>query len=127
MSIDISSASGPRHQPPPPAGVAQPASRAAAPAAIERPEIAPVKKAEIRFDAEAMRKSLQDAIERLNEQMRRSGQNLSFNVDKAIDRVIITVKNSESGEVVRQIPNEVLVRVAHNIEDLRGLLLNEEI
>jgi uncharacterized FlaG/YvyC family protein len=26
--------------------------------------------------------------------------------------------------VVRQIPNEVVVRVAHNIEKMKGLLLN---
>jgi len=29
-----------------------------------------------------------------------------------------------SGEVIRQIPTEVVVRVAHNIEKLKGLLFD---
>jgi uncharacterized FlaG/YvyC family protein len=33
----------------------------------------------------------------------------------------LTVKNKE-GEVVRQIPNEVALRVAHNLEDIKGLM-----
>jgi len=32
------------------------------------------------------------------------------------------VKNRESGEVVRQIPTEVAIRVAHNIDNMKGLL-----
>jgi uncharacterized FlaG/YvyC family protein len=34
------------------------------------------------------------------------------------------VRSSETGEVIRQIPNEVAVRLAHNIEKVKGLLLN---
>jgi uncharacterized FlaG/YvyC family protein len=37
------------------------------------------------------------------------------------NRVIVTVKNRE-GEVVRQIPNEVALNVAHNLENMKGLL-----
>jgi uncharacterized FlaG/YvyC family protein len=35
--------------------------------------------------------------------------------------VVLTVKNKE-GEVVRQIPNEVALRVAHNLDNMKGLL-----
>jgi flagellar protein FlaG len=38
--------------------------------------------------------------------------------------VVITVKNSSTGEVIRQIPDEALLRVAHNIDDIKGLLHN---
>jgi flagellar protein FlaG len=37
---------------------------------------------------------------------------------------VVTVRSAETGEVIRQIPNEVVVRVAHNIERVKGLLLN---
>jgi flagellar protein FlaG len=34
------------------------------------------------------------------------------------------LRSADTGEVARQIPNEVVVRVAHNIEKMKGLLLN---
>jgi flagellar protein FlaG len=46
-------------------------------------------------------------------------------MDEASDRVVITVKHSITGEVVRQIPNEVVLKVAHNLEQVKGMLLNE--
>jgi len=41
--------------------------------------------------------------------------------------VVITVKNSHTGEVIRQIPDEAVMRVAHSLHDLKGLLLNEKV
>ena len=46
-------------------------------------------------------------------------------MDSLADRVVITVRQSETGEVIRQIPDESLLRVAHNIEAVKGLLYNE--
>lgn len=76
-------------------------------------------------DAEQMRKEIQEAVERLNEQMRKEGRNLAFSVDKKVDQTVITVKNSHTGEVVRQIPDESLLHVAHSIEDMKGLLYDK--
>jgi flagellar protein FlaG len=73
-----------------------------------------------------MQKNLQDAIERLNEQMKSNGRQLNFSIDKTIDRTIVQVKNAETGEVIRQIPDETLLRVAHNIEQVKGMLLDEK-
>jgi flagellar protein FlaG len=77
-------------------------------------------------DAEQMRKEIQEAVERLNEQMRKEGRNLAFSIDKKVDQTVITVKNSHTGEVVRQIPDESLLHVAHSIEDMKGLLYDKE-
>jgi flagellar protein FlaG len=62
----------------------------------------------------------------LNEQMRSNGRDLNFSMDEASDRVVITVKHSQTGEIVRQIPNEVVLKVAHNLEQVKGMLLNEK-
>jgi flagellar protein FlaG len=77
------------------------------------------------FRAEELRKNLQAAVTRLNDQMQSKGRDLSFSVDETIDRTIITVKNLQTGEVVRQIPTEEVVRMAHSIEDMKGLLFNQ--
>ena len=67
------------------------------------------------------RRELQEATEQLNQQMRRNSRDLSFSVDDVANTVVVTVKNRE-GEVVRQIPNEVALRVAHNLDNVKGLL-----
>jgi flagellar protein FlaG len=38
---------------------------------------------------------------------------------------VLTVKN-RVGEVVRQIPNETALRVAHNIENMKGLMQDQK-
>jgi flagellar protein FlaG len=78
--------------------------------------------AEPRHDPQAARRALEEATEHMNQQMRRNSRDLSFSVDDVANTVVVTVKNRESGEVVRQIPNEVALRIAHNMEDVKGLL-----
>jgi flagellar protein FlaG len=89
------------------------------------PNVTPFPKAEINFDEARMRQNLHEAISKLNDMMVAGGRGLNFAVDEKLGRPIISVKNSETGEVVRQIPNEVVVRIAHGIEDLKGLLHNK--
>ena len=74
------------------------------------------------FDAEAMRKNLQAAIEHLNKQLASSGRNLGFTMDDVLNRPIVKVTNTQTGEVVRQIPSDAVIKVAHTLEELKGLL-----
>ncbi len=71
-----------------------------------------------------MRKALQEAVEKLNDRMRQMSRNLAFSVDDKANRTVITVTNSTTGEVVRQIPNEIVLEVSRSIEDFKGLLHN---
>ena len=48
-------------------------------------------------------------------------------MDEKLGRPIVYVKNATTGELVRQIPNEVVVRIAHSIADFKGMLHNEKI
>ena len=100
----------------------------AKPAAASRPEIklALPEKTDLQLDPKEMQRNLQEAIDRLNEQMKNNGRQLNFSVDKTINRTVVQVKNSETGEVIRQIPDETLLRVAHSIEQVKGMLLDEK-
>jgi flagellar protein FlaG len=89
--------------------------------------LAPIKKAEIKVDLADLQKNLSQSIDSLNQMMRQSGRNISFAVDPSLETPIITVKNELTGEVIRQIPNEVVVQVAHNFDALKGMLLNAKI
>ena len=88
-----------------------------------RPQVAETAKpvAEAKPDPQEVRRTLEEATEHLNQQMRRNSRDLSFSVDDVANKVVVTVKNRE-GEVVRQIPNEAALRVAHNLDNVKGLL-----
>ena len=90
----------------------------------ETPKVQAPKPVAIKFDASEVRQNLQEAVSMLNQQMASTKRGLGFQVDEAVGGPVVTVRSAESGEVVRQIPNEVVVRVAHNIEKVKGLLLN---
>ena len=90
----------------------------------ETPKVMAPKPVAIRFDASEVRRNLQDAVGLLNQQMASTNRGLGFRIDEAVGGPIVTVRSAETGEVIRQIPNEVVVRVAHNIEKVKGLLLN---
>jgi flagellar protein FlaG len=90
----------------------------------ETPKVLAPKPVAIKFDASEVRQNLQEAVSMLNQQMASSNRGLGFRIDEAVGGPVVTVRSAETGEVVRQIPNEVVVRVAHNIEKVKGLLLN---
>lgn len=108
-------------------GVAQAAAPEPAPAAAQKAVITPPERTQVKINGETMRKNLQEAINRINEMVRDGGRGLNFSLDEKLGRPIVMVRNLESGEVIRQIPNEVVVKVAHSIEDLKGMLHNEVI
>ena len=90
------------------------------------PAAQPIPKADVQVDSQRMKQNLEVAIDRLNKQMKESSRGLNFSIDEKLGRPVVTVRNESTGEVVRQIPNEVVVRVAHNIDALKGLLHNEK-
>ncbi len=90
----------------------------------ETPKVVAPKPVAIKFDASEIRQNLQDAVSLLNQQMTSTKRGLGFQIDEAVGGPVVTVRSAETGEVVRQIPNEVVVRIAHNIEKAKGLLLN---
>jgi len=82
-------------------------------------------KVDLGFNPKEMRENIQEAIDRLNQQLKANGRDLSFQMDEEINRPIITVRNIETGEVVRQIPSEEIIRMAHTLEEGKGLMFNE--
>lgn len=86
-----------------------------------------VKKVDHKMDPIELQKNLSQSIERLNKMMLQNGRNLSFTIDPSLEIPIITVKNEQTGEIVRQIPTQAVVSIAHNFDALKGILLNAKI
>jgi len=93
----------------------------------ETPKVQAPKPVAIKFDASEVRQNLQEAVSMLNQQMSSTKRGLGFQVDEAVGGPVVTVRSADSGEVIRQIPNEVVVRVAHNIEKIKGLLFSANV
>lgn len=81
-------------------------------------------KPHIQVNTEEMARNLRNAIDQINTVLRDGGRGLNFVMDESVSGPIIQVRREETGEVIRQIPNEVVVRVAHNIEKLKGFLFS---
>ena len=87
-----------------------------------------IPKAEIKVDTETLKKNLEVAINHINEMMRDGGRNLSFSIDPSRKgQPVVIVRKEDTGEVIRQIPNPEVLKVAHSIDALKGLLMNKQI
>jgi flagellar protein FlaG len=95
-------------------------------AAALMPQPAPVPQAAIapRASMEEMRSRLQAAMQTLNQQMANSGRTLGFSVDASTHSDVVRVMNEKTGELIRQIPAQVVIDVAHNMDAMKGVLFN---
>lgn len=124
MSNDIT----PSRLPPaavPKAPVAKPAEAVRA-QADQAAEIAkPAVETKPKQDPHESRRTLEEATQQLNQQMRRNNRDINFSLDEVSKKLVVTVKNQE-GEVIRQIPSEVALRVAHNVDNMKGLMQDDK-
>ena len=76
---------------------------------------------------QASNEQLKKAVEEINRAMQQSGRNLQFSVDSATDRVVVRLTDTETGEVIRQIPSEETLEIARSIGQFQqGLLLKQQ-
>lgn len=89
------------------------------------PKVNDIKPVNIQFDPAKARQDLHAAVSMLNEQLASTKQGLGFSFDESINAPVIRVSNIHTGEVVRQIPTEDVLHMAHKIDDLKGILFNK--
>ncbi len=69
---------------------------------------------------------MQKAANRAQEMLGRTASSLKFAVDDATGTVVVKVVDTETEQVIRQIPSEEMLAIARNMEQLKGLLLKRE-
>jgi len=65
--------------------------------------------------------AVEKAIEDINDHLQSIGRDLSFSVDNDSGRTIIKVMDSETDEVIRQIPSEEVLNLAQYLQDASDL------
>lgn len=78
------------------------------------------------LDPAQMRAQLEEAIRQLNKMLESAGRSLGFSMDEAAGRTVVKVTDRNTGELVRQIPGEAVLSVAHSIESLKGILYSKK-
>jgi len=73
----------------------------------------------------AKNRSLNEAVSKLREQAQSVQRNLEFSVDDASGETVVKVVASDTGEVIRQIPSEVALKLAESLKEAGNLLFSE--
>lgn len=81
---------------------------------------------------EFQKMDLDKAIAELQEFVDGLGRSLSFNRDDSINRSVITVRDTQTNQVVRQIPSEEVIAISRQIRDemmemRAGLLMDKSV
>jgi flagellar protein FlaG len=73
--------------------------------------------------SEAQRGQLNDAVSKLNDYVQSVQRDLQFEVNNELGQTIVRVVDQETQEVIRQIPDEVAMRLAENLQQDEPLTL----
>ncbi|PLC52248.1 hypothetical protein CR155_19575 [Pollutimonas nitritireducens] len=68
--------------------------------------------------------TLDMALEQINDTMKAWSTGLKFNVDPELHRVVVSIIDNATGEVLRTVPSEAVIRVAKTIVQLQGMAVN---
>jgi|GEM_PF-4402292 len=71
---------------------------------------------ETKKDAKPSEAEVNSALDDANAYVQNIQRDLVFSVDKDLDQTVIKVVESESGKVIRQIPEDVFLELAKNLE-----------
>lgn len=109
---------------PPSAPAPAPTPREAAPAV----EVAAAAKAATPVQqptAQATQKQVENAFEKLKVAMSSKASALQFSLDDSTGDTIARVVDSETGELIRQIPSKELLEIARALDKMQGTLLKQ--
>jgi len=82
------------------------------------------KKQQEDLDLSKVMDSLKKTFERLSRFFKTEAQ---FTIERELNMIIIKIKDRDTGEIVRQIPPEVAVKIAKNLQELMGILFDEKV
>jgi flagellar protein FlaG len=94
---------------------------APAPAAESAPE--PVRQAPAAPPVELHR--IESVTRQIDSFLRSMNKSLQFRLDESTGRMIVSICDSETGEVIRQVPGEEALRIAQDLENRLSGMLDE--
>src|SRR5688572_31157485 len=71
-------------------------------------------------------RKIESVTRQIDSFLRSINKSLQFRVDQATGEMIVTIRDEETGEVIRQVPGEDALRIAQRIEDTLSAMLDEK-
>ncbi len=69
---------------------------------------------------------IESAVSQISDFVQNYQRALQFSIDTESDRLIVKVVDSETQEVIRQIPSEEMLRIAKNLDSPENLIFREQ-
>ena len=66
------------------------------------------------------------AAKEINDFLKSASAGIEFQVDKQSERVIVRVVDTETKQLIRQVPTEEMVAISHALDRMTGLLLAQK-
>ncbi len=73
------------------------------------------------------KKQIRDVVEDVQQYLQEHNIQLSFQVHEKTGDLVVRVLDKDSGEVIRQIPPEEILKLREKLEELTGVLLNGKV
>ncbi len=80
-----------------------------------------------RVDEKPSREAVEKALVKANEMAKSLSRKLNFFYDDRIDKVVVKVMEGDTEKVVPQIPPEEMIRLSVKMDDILGMLINQDV
>ena len=87
---------------------------------------AEIKPSSVNETSQPTREVVAKAAQQIQSFVQSMGRNLNFSIDSTTGYHIVRVTNPETGETIRQLPSEELLRIAQSFEKLNSALINQK-
>ncbi|MGC9325302.1 MAG: flagellar protein FlaG [Desulfomonilia bacterium] len=91
---------------------------------VEAPEVSEQKKKPLQNEHETAEEIL-NSVEEINIQLESINRSIRFSVDESSGDIVVKIVNTDSGEVIKQIPPDEALRLKEHIQDMLGLIVEE--
>ena len=75
---------------------------------------------------EGVAEDIREAIDTLNSALEKAPTKAIISRDEQLNRFIVKIADERSGEIVREIPSEAVLKFARNLQEIKGLLFDAE-
>ena len=76
-------------------------------------------------DEKTSKEAVEKALSKINEMSTSQKRRLNFSYDERIEKIVVKVMEGNTEKVIRQIPSEELIRQSLTMDEVIGLLLNQ--
>ena len=84
-----------------------------------------IKPSNVSIEAQPTKEVIQKTAQQLESFVQSMGRDLSFSVDSATGYHVVRVTNPQTGEVIRQLPSEELLKIAESMQTSGSGLVNQ--